>query len=83
MHQHIASRILHQDPHDTDYYGSTAVGDFLRSLMAPGGSRPWRDVLRETTGRDLDGKAIAEYFEPLRQWLVEQNRGRTYTLREP
>jgi peptidyl-dipeptidase A len=58
------------------------VGDFLRNLMAPGASRPWRDVLRETTGRDLDGKAIAEYYEPLRLWLVEQNRGRTHTLPE-
>jgi peptidyl-dipeptidase A len=82
MHQHIANEILHQDPHDTDYYGSTAVGDFLRNLMAPGSSRPWRDVLRETTGRALDGRAVAEYYEPLRLWLVEQNRGRTHTLPE-
>jgi hypothetical protein len=52
------------------------------ALLAPGGTRPWRAVLRETTGRDLDGKAVAEYFEPLRLWLVEQNRGRTHTLPE-
>jgi peptidyl-dipeptidase A len=82
LHHHIATEILRQDPHDTDYYGSTAVGDFLRDLMAPGASRAWREVLRQTTGRDLDGSAIAEYFEPLRLWLVEQNRGRTHTLGE-
>jgi peptidyl-dipeptidase A len=80
MHDHIARQILDQDPHDTDYYGSTAVGDFLRALMAPGASRPWRDVLRETTGRELDAQAMVEYFQPLHDWLVEQNSGRTHTL---
>ena len=80
MHDHIAREILGQHPHDTDYYGSTAVGDFLRALMAPGASRPWRDVLRETTGRELDAQAMVEYFQPLHDWLVEQNSGRTHTL---
>ncbi|HEU4680204.1 MAG TPA: M2 family metallopeptidase [Gemmatimonadales bacterium] len=80
LHDHIAREILHQDPHNTDYYGSREVGDFLRRLMAPGASRPWRETLRETTGRELDGKAMAEYFEPLRAWLQQQNRGRNHTL---
>jgi peptidyl-dipeptidase A len=48
--------------------------------MAPGASRPWRVVLRETTGRELDGKAMVEYFEPLYQWLRQQNRERKATL---
>ncbi|MDF3053530.1 MAG: peptidase, partial [Geminicoccaceae bacterium] len=48
LHDHIARKILKQDPHDTDYYGSREVGDFLRRLMAPGATRPWREVLRET-----------------------------------
>jgi peptidyl-dipeptidase A len=80
MHDHIAREILEQDPHDTDYYGSAAVGDFLRALMEPGATRPWRDVLRETTGRELDAQAMVEYFQPLHDWLVEQNEGRTHTL---
>jgi hypothetical protein len=42
--------------------------------------RPWRVVLRETTGRELDGKAMVEYFEPLYQWLRQQNRERKATL---
>jgi peptidyl-dipeptidase A len=50
--------------------------------MAPGASRPWRETLRETTGQELDGKAMAEYFEPLRAWLQQQNRGRKATLPE-
>jgi len=48
--------------------------------MAPGATRPWREVLRETTGRELDGKAMVEYFEPLYVWLQQQNRGRKATL---
>lgn len=80
LHDHIARQILHQDPHDTDYYGHRQVGDFLRQLMAPGASRPWRETLQESTGRELDGKAMVEYFEPLYRWLQSQNRGRKATL---
>jgi peptidyl-dipeptidase A len=36
--------------------------------------------LKETTGRELDAKAMVEYFEPLYQWLKQQNQGRTATL---
>jgi peptidyl-dipeptidase A len=82
LHDHIAREILHQDPHDTDYYGSRAAGDFLRRLMAPGATRPWREILRETTGRELDAKAMVEYFAPLYRWLQQQNRGRRATLPE-
>jgi len=82
LHNHIATSILKQDPHDTDYYGNRQVGDFLRTLMAPGASRPWREVLRETTGRELDARAMVEYFQPLYVWLQEQNRGRRATLPE-
>lgn len=82
LHDHIARNILKQDPHDTDYWGSRETGDFLRSIMAPGASRDWRETLRETTGRELDAQAMVTYFAPLQQWLAEQNRGRTHTLPE-
>lgn len=80
LHDHIAREILGQDPHDTNYWGSEETGDFLRSIMEPGASRPWREVLRETIGRPLDARAMAEYFQPLLEWLREQNRGREHTL---
>ncbi|MBA3657040.1 MAG: M2 family metallopeptidase, partial [Gemmatimonadaceae bacterium] len=80
LHNHIAKNILHQSPYDTDYYGSKEVGNFLRTLMAPGASRPWREVLRETTGRPLNAQAMVDYFQPLYGWLKQQNQGRTYTL---
>ena len=80
LHDHIARKILKQDPHDTDYHGSREVGNFLKRLMAPGGTRPWRDALRESTGSELDAKAMVDYFQPLYVWLQEQNRGRKATL---
>jgi peptidyl-dipeptidase A len=80
LHNHIATNILHQNPHDTDYFGNKQVGDFLKALMAPGASRPWRDVLKETTGQDMNAQAMVQYFAPLYNWLKGQNAGRTYTL---
>jgi len=82
LHDHIARDILKQDPHDTDYFGHKEVGDFLRSIMTPGASRPWREVLQQSTGRTLDAKAIVDYFQPLYTWLQEQNKGRKATLPE-
>ncbi len=80
LHDHIAREILKQDPHDTDYFGHREVGDFLRSIMAPGASRPWREVLKASTGRSLDAQAIVDYFQPLYEYLKVQNRGRKATL---
>jgi peptidyl-dipeptidase A len=80
LHNHIARTIIGQDPRDTDYFGNRNVGQFLNALMAPGSSRPWRDVLRETTGQELDAQAMMDYFAPLYDWLRQQNRGRTHTL---
>ncbi len=80
LHDHIARNILKQDPHNTNYYGSKRVGDFLRKIMAPGASRDWRVVLKETTGEDLSAKAMLRYFEPLMTYLKRVNAGRKYTL---
>ena len=80
LHNHIAKNILKQDPRATDYYGKKEIGDFLRTIMKPGSSRDWRKVLKESTGDDLNAKAMLEYFDPLVNWLKEQNSGRGYTL---
>ena len=82
MHDYIAREILHQDPHATNYYGSKPVGDFLRKILTPGATRDWRELTREATGTDLSAQAMLRYFEPLTQYLQEQNKGRTYTLPE-
>lgn len=82
LHDHIAREILKQDPHATNYFGSKEVGEFLSTIMRPGESRDWREVLRETTGQDLSAQAMLDYFQPLLAYLQEQNKGRTYTLPE-
>ncbi|NUO80471.1 M2 family metallopeptidase, partial [candidate division KSB1 bacterium] len=58
LHDHIATKILQQDPHATNYYGNAEVGKFLDSIMRPGASRNWREVLREKTGEDLSARAM-------------------------
>ncbi len=80
LHQHIAENILRQDPRATDYYGATAVGDFLKEIMRPGATKDWQDVLKDATGETLNAKAMVDYFEPLVEWLKAQNKGRKYTL---
>jgi peptidyl-dipeptidase A len=65
IHDHIARKILKQNPRATNYYGNKEVGAFLRRLMEPGASRDWRTVLREAIGEDLSASAMLRYFEPL------------------
>lgn len=82
LHNHIAKEILKQDPRATNYYGQTGIGDFLKKITYPGASKDWRKVLKESTGDELNAKAMLEYFQPLVSWLKEQNKGRRYTLPE-
>jgi len=80
LHGHIAENILQQDPHSTNYFGNKEVGDFLYKLMKPGSSRDWREVLKETTGEDLNAQAMLKYFEPLMEFLKKENQGRITTI---
>ncbi|HUF09447.1 MAG TPA: M2 family metallopeptidase, partial [Rhodothermales bacterium] len=82
FHDYIARNILNEHPHQSSYYGHTEIGNFLGQLMAPGNTVDWRDLLRETTGKDLKAGPLLRYFEPLMEYLKEANRGRTYTLPE-
>lgn len=82
LHDHIAKDILKQDPKATNYYGNKEVGQFLKSIMEPGASKNWNEVLKEKTGLELTAKPMLSYFEPLMNWLKERNKGRTYTLPE-
>ena len=82
LHGRIAGEILGQEPHDTDYWGNREVGGFLEGIMREGATRPWEDVLEDATGRDLDGRAVVEYFAPLLEWVRTENRGRRHTLPE-
>ena len=80
LHDHIAKNILKQDPHATNYYGSKEVGNFLRDIMYPGASADWRQMLKDKTGEELSARAMVEYFQPLMDYLKQQNKGRKYTI---
>lgn len=80
VHDHIARKILNQDPHATNYYGNKEVGKFLSAMMRPGGTRDWQELFRENIGGDLSAKPMLDYFEPLMAYLKEVNAGRTHTL---
>lgn len=80
FHQHIATNILNQDPHATNYYGSKEVGNFLRDLMYPGASVDWRDHLKNSIGSDMSAQPMVDYFAPLMDYLKKENDGRKHTL---
>ena len=79
IHDYIAKKILHQDPHNCNYYGNKEVGAFLTDLLKLGATRDWRQVIKEKTGEDLSTRAMVEYFKPLQVYLEQQNKGRNIT----
>lgn len=76
LHQHIAKKVLQQDPRNCNFNGDKDVGAFLYKIMKLGATRDWRTIIKEATGEELSGKAMLEYYEPLLGWLKEQNQGR-------
>lgn len=82
LHTHVARNILNQDPRATNYWGSKETGDFLRTILEPGATRDWHELLIESTGEDLTATPMLDYFEPLMAWLKKENEGRVHTLPE-
>ncbi len=80
LHNFIATKILHQNPRATNYYGNKAVGQFLHSILEKGATEDWRKLSREKLGEELSAKAMLNYFAPLIDYLKEKNAGRKYTL---
>ncbi len=82
FHNHIAKNILNQDPHATNYYGSKEVGTWLNNILKVGATRDWREIMREATGEEISAGAMLEYFNPLMEYLQNENKNREYTLPE-
>ena len=63
--------------HRCSFYGNKEVGKNLDAMLEMGASKPWPDALEAFTGeRQMSGKAMVEYFAPLKAWLDEQNAGK-------
>ena len=64
--------------HRCSIYNNKEVGARFEEMMELGASKPWPDALEAFTGtREMDGSAIAAYFDPLVVYLKEENKGRT------
>ncbi|XP_062936388.1 angiotensin-converting enzyme [Cynocephalus volans] len=76
FHQALCKEAGHQGPlHQCDIYRSTQAGAKLREVLQAGSSRPWQEVLKDMIGSDaLDAQPLLEYFQPVTQWLQEQNQ---------
>jgi peptidyl-dipeptidase A len=62
--------------YECDIYGSKAAGEKFMAMLKAGASQPWQDTLEELAGtRRMDASAIIEYFQPLMQYLQQQNAG--------
>ena len=77
LHMYIAKNILHEDPHNCNYYGNKQVGDWLMSILKLGATKDWREVIKEKTGEPISSKAMLEYFSPIMDYLKEQNKGKS------
>ncbi len=64
--------------HRCSFYGNEEVGARLNAMLELGASKPWPDALEAFTGtREMDGSAMISYFEPLMDWLKEENKGKS------
>ena len=82
FHTYIAENILKQDVHATNYWGNKEVGEFLKKVMSPGSSIPWKQNLKENLNSDMSAAALTNYFKLLMPYLKRLNAGRKYTLAE-
>ncbi|MFT4045962.1 MAG: M2 family metallopeptidase [Solimonas sp.] len=61
---------------ECDIYGNKAAGEKLMEMLKAGASEPWQDTLEKLTGsREMDASALIEYFQPLLNYLKQQNEG--------
>lgn len=63
--------------HRCSVYGDKEVGQRFNAMLEMGASQPWPEALEAFTGaREMDGRALVEYFDPLIVWLKQENAGR-------
>ena len=54
------------------------AGEKLRAMLSLGQSKDWQSALEALTGtRELSGKALLNYYQPLKDWLDDKNANRS------
>jgi len=79
FHRALCRQVVgHDGPlNECSIHGNKEAGARILKMMRMGLSRPWPDALEVMTGkRRMDAGAIIEYFQPLHEWLKEQNKDR-------
>ncbi len=69
----------HKGPlHECNIYGNKEAGAKFMAMLQAGASKPWPETLEKLTGgKQMDGSALIEYFQPLMGYLKEQNQGQS------
>ncbi|XP_041779407.1 angiotensin-converting enzyme-like isoform X4 [Anopheles merus] len=66
---------LEKTVNNCDIYQSAEAGNALKAMLAMGSSKPWPDAMEVLTGqRKMSADALIEYFQPLYDWLVKENK---------
>ncbi|MEM6367174.1 MAG: M2 family metallopeptidase [Myxococcota bacterium] len=79
FHEALCKASGHEGPlYTCSIYGSEEAGNRMKAMLALGMSKPWPEALEAITGqREMDGRALIAYFQPLLSWLEEANQGQT------
>ena len=61
--------------HRCNFFGSKEAGDKLKTMLELGSSKPWKEAMEVMTGEPkMDTGAFREYFKPLEDWLMKENK---------
>ena len=79
FHESLCNQMGFEGPlHECSIYDNELAGEKLRSMLALGQSQEWQTALEALTGtRELSGKSMLNYYQPLKDWLDIQNAERT------
>ena len=79
FHESLCTQMGFEGPlHECSIYDNELAGAKLRAMLALGQSQDWQTALEALTGtRELSGKSMLNYYQPLKDWLDIQNIERT------
>ena len=79
FHESLCTQMGFEGPlHECSIYDNELAGAKLRAMLALGQSQDWQTALEALTGtRELSGKSMLNYYQPLKDWLDIQNAERT------
>ena len=79
FHESLCNQMGFEGPlHECSIYENELAGEKLRAMLALGQSQEWQTALEALTGtRELSGKSMLNYYQPLKDWLDIQNAERT------